>query len=480
MCIVGSVSGNNANDNCIKMVKFHPNKIDGGFDVCDNKQTYAFNKWYHKSYPKLKMNIHKKIYQKYQLQLKKKKAEEIKKQNSNNENKNEGKIDDNNDDSDDDYVIKPKIIDWDGLIPNIFDKEYCSYSLVKNIEYSKVKPWIIDINQDNQISGDNNDVKDDGKINNFNNDDSNDVKDGDRDNNINENEIKNDDNKVNGTQYCNVMVQCGGNYASNPKKLTNFCQGYILETKEFLKLPSLKGVTSNHSSIYHKDIGLIIVGGRDKTGKLLRNVNKLDINYDINTTQNIKTIKWKNNYFPKLNLRRGRHPSLGFFEYNNRKILFCCGGRDAAAIKECEVLKFDENNNHNNEWIEIKPMKYSRSFGSNIIQWKYSRNNNRMIILGGYGSFHAESHCEVFDVNKQIWYDLPQLNYWHKYNPNIFFINNNNILCCCIDKRTKDNLGFIELFDERDNHNKWLLCKYDLNDYLGFNKTQELRRLIVL
>ena len=183
--------------------------------------------------------------------------------------------------------------------------------------------------------------------------------------------------------------------------------------------------------------------------------------------------EWDSDLIPDTKESRSRHPSIGIYD---DRLLFVCGGRGVCAMNSCEVLNIS-NMSADLKWKRISCMNYARSFGSNMIGWnKY----NCMLLMGGYGSMHSEYYAEKYDINKDKWMVFKS-NFQHKYNPYIKLTKNSkdcesDLLIVICDKRTKGNLGIIEILDIR--MNKWMKCKMSADELLQFDKKQELRRLL--
>lgn len=325
-------------------------------------------------------------------------------------------------------------------VANIWDRQYSSFCIAKNVSYKSILNYAHSMYK----------------------------------NNANDDDDK--ENMDNIDKKCDVIIKCGGCYAVNSMKTSSFCDGYILpknkdknddnEYIKLFKLPNLEIARSNCSSIYHTDLGIIVYGGRMGNGQ-----KSILSRFEVLNIEN-NDIEWDLNVIPPTKESRSRHPSIGIYD---NKLLFICGGRGVTSMNQCEILDISNIKNKNDKlkWKNINCMNYSRSFGSNIIN---SMSNESIILMGGYGSFHAEYYAERYDINKNKWIPYSKCNYAHKYNPCIKLLNNDNLLIVICDKRTKSNLGVIEILDVRTN--KWMKMSVTADQLIQLDKKQELRRLM--
>ena len=303
---------------------------------------------------------------------------------------------------------------------NIWDRQYCSVCVARDISYSSIQNYAFP-------------------------------------------KLKTQKNGKNG----DILVKCGGIYAMNPMKTSALCDGYVLNEDDCLmkcfQLPSLKCPRSNGSVIFDKSLGFIIYGGRSHKKALLNDFEVL--NAEKNESE------WNSKLIPSTKEYRSRHPSLGIYD----RTLFVCGGRGVAAFDSAECLRLDGDGA---KWQSIASMNYSRSFASNLLNW---RAYESMIVMGGYGSIFSDFYAEQYDLNKNKWFELPKCHYSHKYHPVIKLTANESdghqqLLVVVGDKRTKGNLGKIEILDIR--MKKWMKCKISADELLQLDKKQELRRLL--
>ena len=130
----------------------------------------------------------------------------------------------------------------------------------------------------------------------------------------------------------------------------------------------------------------------------------------------------------------------------NREKLFVCGGWwNKHKSKTCCLYDFGMQ-----QWTDLKNMNHTHCCGG-ICKWK--ERGNKLIVAGGWQTEHNE--VEEYDMNKNIWIDLPNLNTKHEYYPAVLTVN--NILFCIGGVHEGGNtLGCIEFYDQRDSANKWM------------------------
>eukprot|EP01084_Bolivina_argentea_P142344 250085_1 len=298
-------------------------------------------------------------------------------------------------------------------IANIWDRQYSSFCIAKNISYKSIENYAYSMLETQKT---------------------NESKEAEQQEDT---KIQKDENIK-----CDIVIKCGGCYAVNSTKTSSLCDGYVLNnglnknynSVQGFKLPSLEISRSNCSSVYYDKLGVICYGGRSNKKAILSSFEVLNIEEN--------DFEWNTDVIPQSKESRSRHPSIGLCN----DLLFICGGRATFALNtaECINLMGDEL-----KWNNIASMNYARSFGSNILNWN---RYNSVIVMGGYGSFFAEFYGEKYEINKNKWVQFPKCNFSHKYNPCIKFTkdgNGNELLVVICDKRTKSNLGIIEILDVR-------------------------------
>ena len=139
------------------------------------------------------------------------------------------------------------------------------------------------------------------------------------------------------------------------------------------------------------------------------------------------------------------------------EMLFVCGGW----WNGYNLSLFYKYDIANTQWIKLSDMKYGHQCGG-ICEWK--EKGNKIIVAAGYqfknntvepaGYQSVNNKVEQYDIHKNKWFDLPYLKTKHESYP--LLMTSNNILFCiggvC---QSSDNLGHIEMYDDRDRVKKW-------------------------
>ena len=99
-------------------------------------------------------------------------------------------------------------------------------------------------------------------------------------------------------------------------------------------------------------------------------------------------------------------------------------------------------------WTILKEMNHSHQSGG-ICEWK--DRGNKIIVAAGYDTNKV---VEEYDLQKNVWIDLPELNNKHPTYPALM-TSDNILFCIGGGSYFVDDLGCIELYDARDSANKW-------------------------
>ena len=203
------------------------------------------------------------------------------------------------------------------------------------------------------------------------------------------------------------------------------------------------------SSLYSNKHGLIVIGGENKDGVL----NSME---QLNMTEK----KWT--YLTSMNYARFNHSSVLFDSNNNDELILTIGCGHDKLSKTCEVYSFN-----NNKWTSIQNMSESRE-NSGICYWKQL---NKIIVVGGWNS---PTTVESYDLYKNKWYNLPELNDEHTQSPHVWIqkpcIHSSNGLICVAGniEELSNDIGCIEIFDPRDNISKWKIIS-NINSLININ-----------
>eukprot|EP01084_Bolivina_argentea_P057466 104998_1 len=220
-----------------------------------------------------------------------------------------------------------------------------------------------------------------------------------------------------------------------------------------LKTKACKIFTGNISfdswvPIYCNKYGLMVVGGQSVNDETIANnkICKIRFNNDKFTTQTVTKLPYS-----------ATNPSVCMINDNNNNKLFVCGGWwNGYNLSKCYLYSF------NNEWKELKSMNHCHQLGG-ICVWKERGNN--IIVGGGYTD---NKYVEEYDIHKNKWIDLPNLNEKHTTYPAL--ITSNNILFCIGGVICGDiNLGCVEFYDPRDRSNKWIYVD-TVQNYFNINQ----------
>ena len=150
--------------------------------------------------------------------------------------------------------------------------------------------------------------------------------------------------------------------------------------------------------------------------------------------------------------------------HGNEKLFVCGGWWNNRNLSTCCLYDFD-----NEEWSDLRDMNNSHQCPG-ICEWK--QRGNKIIVGGG---FPDNKDVEEYDMHKDKWVDLPNLNKKHHTYPAILSMD--NLLICIGGVHTANHeLGFVEFYDPRDSANKWFYVDtvekyFDLRQDggLGFN-----------
>eukprot|EP01084_Bolivina_argentea_P262119 443191_1 len=245
---------------------------------------------------------------------------------------------------------------------------------------------------------------------------------------------------------CDVLFTFGGT------PITAECNGYIIPPKHhekqiyFFKLPSLLTRVRGTYAVYSKIYGLIQIGGYNQNC-----FNVLSFNDSIDKDE------WK---WQHINTMDRSRSFLSATMLDNDKLI-CCGGYDNYNyLSYTDMYDFKTN-----EWTQLANINKNRCRAGICVDRIY---RNRVYLGGGaHTGFHdgALKDCEYYEINKNIWIELPLTNKWHGSNP-IVWIDGKNILYIastwsnCIESidlresewriesesKTKDENNFVNLF----------------------------------
>eukprot|EP01084_Bolivina_argentea_P073047 132594_1 len=100
------------------------------------------------------------------------------------------------------------------------------------------------------------------------------------------------------------------------------------------------------------------------------------------------------------------------------------------------------------------------------VEYVYGKKEGiQLLLVVGY---EDNKYVEEYDIHKNKWINLPNLNEKHATYPAL--ITSNNVLFCVGGvKRSDNNLGCIELYDPRDQSNKWIYID-TVQNYFNINQ----------
>ena len=194
------------------------------------------------------------------------------------------------------------------------------------------------------------------------------------------------------------------------------------------------------SSVYSNKYGLIIIGGK----QCKNNVDIRNESYPISNTSLYQLVihdEMKKNVVTKMPYSAIWPSSCLLDDYK----LFICGGWwNGFDLNNFCLYDFESK-----KWNNLRLMNHSHQWNG-ITYWKEKKS---IIVAGGY---NQNKNVEQYDINKNIWIDLPNLIKEHEKSP-LLKTYNNVIFCIGGVTNTNKNLGFIEFYDTRSNANKWIL-----------------------
>ena len=265
-----------------------------------------------------------------------------------------------------------------------------------------------------------------------------------------------------------MVFRCGG-YLShlNGQKLSRV-DGFTLETNDWFQLPYMNDILYGSAAIYSNIYGLIVCGGKNDENITVNTIQQLTKSKQIKDKDN-NILKWQ--YLPKM-FKQRYCPSICVWKdmksinYNESQLLIVSGGwnEQNGHLKACSIYDFNSC-----EFHQISDMNIARSSHS-LIHWKF---RNKCIVVGGINKNNfASKSIEQYDLIKDVWTNLPNLNESHGKHPCVWVDNSllyhsyNGILCVCGDNNNNNNnhnnnnhnnngLGSIEILDVRDSRNKW-------------------------
>ena len=237
-------------------------------------------------------------------------------------------------------------------------------------------------------------------------------------------------------EYSNERMYCVNDnniYEVGNKLGNNF--KYSIETNKKISLPDNIVPRGGGGLVYSNKHGLIVIGGL--SGSIYS--NGCERSMEILKTN---ASKWKN-LSPMITKKSGLACCLFNDDY-----IFECGGVnwDSSMTTQNPFGNFLDTrslyNINNNKWKPLKSMNHSRR--SCVAAHDYIKNR---IIVGGDPSFNKSMEC--YELNNNIWIDMPQTIYNH-WNKTCLFVQNNGTIII-------GSLGMVaynfERFDPRNN--KW-------------------------
>eukprot|EP01084_Bolivina_argentea_P170512 295461_1 len=234
------------------------------------------------------------------------------------------------------------------------------------------------------------------------------------------------------------------------KKQHNKIKAYLIETDSMTELPK-----SNNKTVFDRcglllssQFGIIILGGYDyKKNKSFANVQTLKY------SNKKKQLIWDNKMIPPMNNARSNmaHTIL------NNKYIFVSGGWASSIIGDTNSVEI--YNIQTKKWKEISHLRYPRLCHGQL----YDRNRNNIFVVGGSRMVQCKS-AERYDTEKDIWYVLPNTNYYHTWYPDLKLIDSNVLVVNGDDYiyggrvRASSGWGVSEYLDLRDSDQKWMCC----------------------
>eukprot|EP01083_Nonionella_stella_P077856 212824_1 len=217
-----------------------------------------------------------------------------------------------------------------------------------------------------------------------------------------------------------------------------------------LKLPRLK-TKCQYTSIYSEYHGLIAMG-MDRKRKQ-SNVYQLSFKDRVDNRYD-----WK-----ALSALNCNHLYGSMCMINNDENLVVLGGNDS---NKMEIYDWNTQ-----EWNALTDIHYNTNYSGVCYNFLHSN----ILICGGYGASCRKSGC--YNIVKDQWFKLPQLQYKHRCYPTVFnHVNNPSITYCFGDNN--QSFSFMEYVDLRDDQ-QMVWCDINKKDMYHHISPSQIRNIIV-
>jgi len=309
-----------------------------------------------------------------------------------------------------------------------------------------------------------------------------------------------------------ILFRCGGYYSFSQNQaghynemesnsLSAYCDAFDIDRKLHYPLPDLPQPLHSSSTIYLEALHCLLnVGGDDYNGNAVDEISTLvlDGHHELPSDHQLR---WNQQYFPKMKVKRSYRPSLGLYDDGQTMLLFAAGGCHYRydGIKSVESLRLnpwiddrrrnDNDGIHKNwksKWKKERNLCVPRRDASSLLHWK---GMNAMVCCGGdHGEGTPEPNAilpwrtsERFDLAKSKWIRFPDFpeqsshaqnpfiwieggvkdeNYWSGIRETSLFEGfessfdaSTGVLCIVGNGFCTEELGIISFYDPRSN--KW-------------------------
>lgn len=316
----------------------------------------------------------------------------------------------------------------------IFNRCYCSYSMISNVTIQVLPKWIEKCFTDNNIK---------------------------------------DINTSSLTSFYNIIFRSGGYYFNqtlnniNTSILSNDIEIIIFDTKELIfnndtnntinayciSIPTTLPSRSRFKMLYNQYNGTLLFTPYLQINDNQNNNNKAFV-YELN----LENLKWKNLIKYNENNNNAYGSSLCLIE-NGTKLVQMGGVNELG-----EKLKSVTVYNYKNKKIELyPPMLFERNENLNIA---YDANNNEIIVVGGLKDKYHENRITIYSITKQKWIAFNYIFSHNHREPLIYFDQYENkkdkqiIYIAGNELENWKRIGFVETIDTHKNYGKTIIGKY--------------------
>eukprot|EP01084_Bolivina_argentea_P309062 534562_1 len=247
----------------------------------------------------------------------------------------------------------------------------------------------------------------------------------------------------------------------------------------YLKIPNFENQNISYpykwsDCVYSENNGLITFGGQ-YYNHFWKTSDKI---YQLNFNNNDENMIWCN--LPNLPAGHYCMSSCVINANNsNKEFLFACSGSDDVRADTSVAWMLDINN-YGEEWNILPQMEVAR----NVAGCYYWRDKECIIVGGGWNG-SSKRDIEIFNITKNKWnygIKINDTNLNHRYYPTIWIDfdynkyqfdahNIGHLIYIAGGEDTGNDVGGLEVYDIRDNCDKWMIVSKCLNKELGLTKT---------